>query len=118
MTKATREVFPFDGDSGGYGQQGSQEHNRGKWRIHAVNNLFDEFACGHWDAAAMKDRLESVEAEMYKGWSALDMVAAATGMRGGSVVQPQVADFIDHVKKLSHEQERFLTQVARDAGIP
>lgn len=103
MVKATGQVFPFDGDSGVYGQAGSEERNRGKWRIHAVNNLFDEFTCGHWDATTLKDRLEEIDEEMYKGWHELDLAAALTALGGGSSLDPRVWEFINHVRLLADD---------------
>jgi hypothetical protein len=112
MTKATGEAFPFDGDSGVRGQVGSEERHRGKWRIHPVNNLFDEFACGSWDAAAMRDRLESIDDEMYKGWHELETLAARSAGGGGSTYGPQVWEFINHVRLLIKDDSHLYSSFA------
>jgi hypothetical protein len=112
MTRATSQAFPFDGDSGVYGQFGSEERQRGKWRIHAMKNLFDEFACGDWDAAAMKDRLESIDEEMYKGWHEMDMVSAKSSQGGGSAFPQEVWDFIHHVSLLSKDDTHLYSAFA------
>ena len=103
MTKATSGAFPFDGNSGSYGQLGSEERSRGMWRIHPVNDLMNDFACGHWDAAEMKDRLEEIDDEMYKGWHEMELAIARTGMGGGDAVDHLVKEFLDHVDALSHD---------------
>jgi hypothetical protein len=107
MTKATGGAFPFDGDSGLYGQSGRPEHHRGKWRIHAVKDLFEDFACGHWDADKLRDSLVDIDDEMYKGWHEMDMVAAKTSQGGGSAFGPLVEDFINHVIFLSQQDNHL-----------
>lgn len=103
MTKATMGAFPFDGESGLYSQQGSLERHRGKWRIHAVNDLFDDFACGNWDVAALKSSLEDIDDLMYKGWYEITLVEAKSGMGGGSAFDPLVYEFINHVRFLTKD---------------
>lgn len=111
MTKATNLAFPFDGDSGVYGQAGSQERNRGKWRIHPVKALFDEF-CGSWDAATAQDRLEEIDEEMYKGWHEMDMVTARSSQGGGTAYAVEVWDFINHVRLLSKDETHLYSAFA------
>ena len=104
MTKATRGAFPFDGESGLYSQSGPPERHRGKWQIHPVVSLFDEFACGNWDAKAMKDSLVSIDDLMYKGWHTLSDAADRLGaFGGGSAYSPLVWQFINHVRLLSQD---------------
>ena len=112
MTNATSGAFPFDGDSGVYGQFGSEERSRGKWRIHPAAHLFDEFGCGDWDAAAMKARLEAIDEEMYKGWHELDMVSAKTSQGGGTAFGEMVWDFINHVRLLSEDDTHLYSAFA------
>ena len=112
MTKATSGAFAFDGDSGVYGQFGSEERHRGKWRIHPANHLFDEFGCGDWDAAAMKARLEAIDDEMYKGWHELDMVSAKTSQGGGTAFGEMVWDFINHVRLLTQDETHLYSAFA------
>jgi hypothetical protein len=102
MTQATRGAFPFDGESGVYGQQGTEEHHRGKWRIHPINDLFAD-ACRPWNDSALMDRLESIDEDMYKGWHVLDLVSAKTSQGGGSAFGEMVWDFINHVNLLSKD---------------
>ena len=103
MTRATQGAFPFDGESGLYSQSGTPERHRGKWRIHAVNDLFDEFACGFQNADALKDSLERIDELMYKGWHELELVSAKTSQGGGSAYDQMVYDFIDHVTALTKD---------------
>jgi hypothetical protein len=103
MTQTTGGAFPFDGESGVYGQQGSEERNRGKWQIHPVKSLFDEFACGSWDATAIKERLENIDDEMYKGWHEMDMVTARATQGGGTTYVKEIYDFIHHVSLLADD---------------
>lgn len=104
MTKATQGAFPFDGDSGLYGQAGTPERNRGQWRIHAVNDLFEEFSCGPLNASDLEDYLEGIDDLMYKGWHAMSDVADRTaGGGGGSAYHPLVYEFIHHVQLLSQD---------------
>ena len=105
MTKATRETLPFDGDSGVYSQQGSEERNRGNWRIHPVKLLFDEFGCGSWDSETMAERLEEIDDEMWKGWHELELVVnVKTGQGGASAFGPLVSEFIEHVGSLAQDE--------------
>ena len=103
MTKGTGGVYPFDGESGAYSQQGSMEHNRGHWRIHTVRALFEEFGCEHWDAAAIKRRLLQIDSEMYAGWHELDLIGFKTHQGGGSAYDPEIGHFLDHVTYLSKD---------------
>ena len=103
MIKATRGAFPFSGESGVYGQQGSEERHRGMWQIHPVRSLFTD-SCGAFNAQAMKDRLESIDEEMYRGWHELDMVSAKSSQGGGSAFGEMVWDFINHVRLLSEDE--------------
>jgi hypothetical protein len=112
MTKATGRAFPFDGDSGVYAQSGTFEQHRGKWRIHAVNDLFDTFTCdADWDANKMEDLLERIDEDMYNGWHALDMVdgiASTSGDAWGA----EVEEFINHVKFLMKDDTNLYWALA------
>jgi hypothetical protein len=103
MTKETNQAFPFDGLSGVYGQAGTEEQHRGRWRIHPVNDLMNEFACGHWDPTAMKDRLEEIDEDMYQGWYQKSLASARTGMGGGDAIDQLVVDFLHHMDLLSED---------------
>ena len=100
MTKHTHGVFPFDGPSGLYAQMGTAERTGGLWRIHAVRDLFDEFACGTWDPDILKRSLENIEAMMYKGWYEMTLVSFKTHMGGGSAYDEAVGEFLNHVTLL------------------
>jgi hypothetical protein len=100
MTKATQGTFPFDGASGLY-TQSADERGGGMWRIHAVKDLFDEFTCGDWDAAALKSELEGIDDLMYKGWYQMTLVGAKTAQGGGGAYDPAVERFLHHVNLLT-----------------
>lgn len=108
MTTATRGAFPFDGASGLYGQQGPEERHRGKWQVHAVKALFDEFACITWKPDVLESRLIEIDSYMYKGWHTLSDVADRTGaFGGGSAYSSLVYDFIRHVSLLADDQNHL-----------
>jgi len=78
----------------------------GMWRIHPVKKMFEDF-CDRPDAAAMKDRLLAIDAEMYKGWYELSLVEFRTHQGGGSAYPQIVGDFIDHVSSLSRNKSHL-----------
>ena len=104
MTKATQGAFPFDGESGLYGQSGG-ERGRGMWRIHAVKDLFDQFACGTWDDASLKWSLEGIEELMYIGWR--DMKSVEARVAGGNAYNPVVFQFLHHVNLLREDDNHL-----------
>lgn len=106
MTKATQGAFPFDGDSGLYAQT-VDERGRGMWRIHAVKDLFDEFACGTWDPATLQRRLEGIDELMYKGWYEMNLVGAKSGLGGGGAYAPEVEQFLRHVTLLTEDNNHL-----------
>jgi hypothetical protein len=94
MTKTTQGAFPFDGDSG----------THGPWKIYPVADLLDEFACGHWDPAALKHRLQVIDNDMYQGWYAMSQISGGRTTQGGeSLYGELVWEFINHVKLLSED---------------
>lgn len=107
MTKATQGAFPFNGASGLYSQSGTRERHRGMWRIHAVKDLFDEFACGAWNANDLKDRLEAIDDLMYKGWYEMTLVEFKTHHGGGSAYDPAVEHFLNHVTFLTKDDNHL-----------
>jgi hypothetical protein len=107
MTKATQGAYPFDGPSGLYSQQGTWERHRGMWRIHAVKDLFDEFACGAWNPSDVQYRLEAIDALMYKGWYEMSLVEFKTHHGGGSAYNPAVGHFINHVNGLTRDDNHL-----------
>ena len=107
MTKATGGRYPFDGESGLHAQSGSKERYSGQWQIHPVRDLFDEFACGHWDAQRLADRLNEIDDLMYKGWYQMTLAEAKTTFGGGSAVSTMVVDFIHHVDLLTQDNRNL-----------
>ena len=108
MTKATRGAFPFDGESGLYGQQGPVERHRGMWQIHPVEELFADFCGESWDVGALESSLEEIDSYMYKGWHTLSDVADRTGaFGGGSAYSNLVWDFINHVRLLAKDKNHL-----------
>jgi hypothetical protein len=107
MTLGKPDV-PFDGDSGLYRQSGPPESRSGKWRIHAVNDLFDQFSCGHWTAKDLEDFLWNVDELMYRGWHAMSAVSDRPAGGGGASGYDQlVYDFIHHVSLLSEDDNNL-----------
>jgi hypothetical protein len=107
MTKATQGAFPFDGTSGLYSQSGTPERYTGMWRIHAVKDLFDEFACGAWNGNDLKDRLVAIDDLMYRGWYEMTLVEFKTHQGGGSAYSPAVGHFLDHVTFLTRDDNHL-----------
>lgn len=105
--QTTNGAFPFDGQAVWHTQTpteaGGAEHSMGMWRIHAVKKMFDDF-CNHADAVAMKKRLLAIDAEMYKGWYAMSLADARTGLGGGNATPQEIWQFINHVRLLSKDK--------------
>ncbi|HYP07404.1 MAG TPA: LysM domain-containing protein [Bryobacteraceae bacterium] len=97
MTKTTRGAYPFDGDSG----------THGPWKIFAISDLLDQFACDASDSAALKAKLEWIDAEMYKGWYQLSLIDAQTSQGGGNAYGELVGPFINHVRLLSKDKSHL-----------
>jgi hypothetical protein len=104
MTEATKGMFPFDGASGLY-DQSPGERGQGMWRIHAVRELFDRFACGPFSAAALQDNLEYIDELMFKGWYAMQSVAGRTV--GVNAYNPAVGLFLRHVTSLTMDDNHL-----------
>jgi hypothetical protein len=111
MRSGTGGVYPFDGLSGVYGQQGTQEQHRGYWRIHAVNDLFNDFGCGQWDANAMKDRLIRIDQDMYKGWYEMTIIDFKTHQGGGASYDVEIEHFVNHVTHLSKDKNHLYSML-------
>lgn len=107
MIKATNGVFPFDGNSGVYGQAGRPERSSGQWRIHAIRDLFDDYTCGYWDPDQLTNELKDIEEEMSRGLHELELVSARSGLGGGSAWGPMVDDFIRHVGFLAKQDNHL-----------
>jgi hypothetical protein len=110
-TQATRGAFPFDGQSVWHGQQfseaGGEEFAMGMWRIHAVKKMFEDF-CSHVDPAAVRKRLLAIDAEMYKGWYAMQVATDFRTHQGGGAALPQeIWDFVRHVSLLTQEEKHM-----------
>jgi hypothetical protein len=101
MTKHTGGIFPFDGESGLYRQQGRFEHHRGYWRIHPIRDLFDDFGCVNWDSTALKERLISVDRLIFAGWHEMSLIDFRTQLGGGNAYDDAIENFVNHVINLS-----------------
>jgi hypothetical protein len=51
----------------------------------------------------LKERLENIDDEMYKGWHEMDMVTARATQGGGPAYAKEVYDFIHHVSLLADD---------------
>ena len=107
MTKATRGAFPFDGESGLYGQQGPMERHRGMWQIHPVEELFADFCGESWGVGALESSLDEIDSYMYKGWHILSDAFDRLSGGGGSAYSPLVGHFINHVRLLAKDKNHL-----------
>jgi hypothetical protein len=112
MTKATNGALPFDGDSGVHTQRGTFEQSSGKWRIHIVKELFDQFACDRWDVSAMERFLNVIDDDMWRGWDQLRQVSGRFQSDAGSVWGPEVSEFVNHVQRLTQDDTHLYSAFA------